>query len=119
MNKRMIEITNETSHKLSDLYRVISEVRKERMTIDNVANDYAKLLENFKSQIYIIIQSKINESFGSSKDIKNRMDMVITETEELWQFHQRFIDEHAVDRERILNAPDLPIVRKMEALEWF
>jgi hypothetical protein len=119
MNKRMNEVMNETSHKFSDLYRILSEVRKERMTIDNVANDYAKLLENFKSQIYLIIQNKINESFGISKDMKTRMDTIISETEELWDFHQRFIDEHAVDRERVLLSREVPILRKMEALEWF
>jgi hypothetical protein len=89
------------------------------MTLDNISSDYAKLLDNFKSQIYIIIQNKINESFGSSKDMKKRLDMIVDETEELWQFNQRFIDEHAVDRERIIAAHDIPIVRKMECLEWF
>ena len=115
----MRRITNESSVKLSDLYKLISELRKERLTIDNISNDYGKLLENFKSQIYVIIQNKINESFGSSKDMKNRLDMIIDETEELWQFNQRFIDEHAVDRERILSAKDIPVLRKMECLEWF
>lgn len=126
MNKRVNEgnieiqrVTNETSTKLSELYKLLSDIRKERITIDNVANDYAKLLENFKAQVYIIIQNKINESFGSSKDMKKRMDLIIEETEELWQFNQRFIDEHAIDRERQLAATDIPIVRKMEILEWF
>lgn len=119
INQRMSEITTESSSKFSDLYRIISDVRKNKTNMESVANDYSKLLENFKSQIYVIIQNKINESFGSSKDMKKKMDMIIDETEELWHFNQRFIDEHAVDRERIIAAPDIPITRKMEALEWF
>lgn len=69
--------------------------------------------------MYSIIQNKIQESFGSSKDMKKRLDLVVEEADELWQFNQRFIDEHAIDRERMMLATDLPIVRKMEILEWF
>ena len=119
LNKRVSEITTESSSKFSDLYRILSEVRKNKMNMESVANDYSKLLENFKSQIYVIVQNKVNESFGSSKDMKKKMDMIIEETEELWHFNQRFIDEHAVDRERIIMAPDIEITRKMECLEWF
>ena len=101
------------------MYKLISEFRKDKITVENIANDYAKLLENFKSQMYAIIQSKISESFGGSKDMKRRLDMVVTEADELCQFNQRFIDEHAIDRERQMLASDIPIVRKLEILEWF
>ena len=82
-------VVSETSNKLSELYKLISEIRKDKTTIENISNDYAKLLDNFKSQIYLIIQNKINDSFGSSKDIKKRLDIIVEETEELWQFNQR------------------------------
>ena len=82
-------VVNETSNKLSELFKMISDIRKDKNTIENIANDYAKLLDNFKSQMYLIVQNKINDSFGSSKDIKKRLDMIVEETEELWQFNQR------------------------------
>ncbi|CAI2384862.1 unnamed protein product [Moneuplotes crassus] len=119
LTKRISEITTESSGKFSDLYRLHSDLRKKSHNIESIADDYSKLLENFKSQIYVIVQNKVNESLGSSKDMKKKMDLIIEETEELWSFNQKFIDEHAVDQERIIEADDLSITRKMEALEWF
>ena len=47
-----------------------------------------------------------------------RMDALIKEANQLWTFFQKFIDEHSVDRERLMYTVDVPMVRKMEALEW-
>lgn len=55
INKRVNEthfeiqrITTETSNKLADLYKLMTDYRKDKISIENIANDYAKLLENFK-----------------------------------------------------------------------
>lgn len=119
MSKRVNEITAESSQKFSDIYRIVSDLRKNSQTIESVSEDYAKLLDNFKSQIYQIVQNKVNESMGGNDTLKKKMDLIIEETEELWRFNQKFIDEHAIDQERVISSDDVSISRKMEALEWF
>jgi hypothetical protein len=89
------------------------------MTMESVSDDYSKLLDNFKSQIYKIVDKKVTENPGGNDYLKKKMDLIIEETEELWRFNQKFIDEHAIDQERIITSDDLSISRKMEALEWF
>ena len=65
-----------------------------------------------------MLQSKINENHALIEESARRMDALIKEANQLWTFFQKFIDEHSVDRERLIRNPDMAITRKMEALEW-
>ncbi len=75
-------------------------------------------MDNVKKEMQEVLETKINENHRVIEESARRMDALIKEANQLWTFFQKFIDEHSVDRERLMYQADIPIVRKMEALEW-
>ena len=48
----------------------------------------------------------------------SRLTGIIDEANRLWTFFQRFIDEHATDRQKIIRSELRGVGDKMNAMEW-
>ena len=47
-----------------------------------------------------------------------KINSVLDEGNKLWAFFQRFIDEHSVDRIKIIRSKDTTITQKINCMDW-
>jgi hypothetical protein len=59
-------------------------------------------MNDIKEEMKEVLETKINENHGLIEESARRMDALIKEANQLWTFFQKFIDEHSVDRERLM-----------------
>lgn len=48
----------------------------------------------------------------------SRLNSLMEETNKLWTFFQKFIDEHAIDRAKIIRSLDNSFTEKFNAMDW-
>jgi deoxyribodipyrimidine photolyase-like uncharacterized protein len=53
-----------------------------------------------------------------SADANTKMEVLIEETNQLWNFLQRFIDEQSVDRVKVMKGMEVNIKEKMNQMDW-
>jgi hypothetical protein len=48
----------------------------------------------------------------------SRLNGLVDEANKLWTFFQKFIDEHAIDRAKIIRSLDNTFTDKFNAMDW-
>lgn len=51
-------------------------------------------------------------------DANAKLEVVVEETNNLWRFMQKFVDEHATDRAELISRPELELKEKMNQMAW-
>ena len=53
-----------------------------------------------------------------ASDASTKLDAIIEEANNLYSFIQKYIDESAVDRIKLLRSPDVTLKDKMGIMDW-
>jgi hypothetical protein len=63
------------------------------------------------------MQPTVSEIEVKVKDY-GKVDRLIDESNQLWQFYQKFIDEQGLDQIKFIRNKDTDMTTKLFALEW-
>lgn len=58
------------------------------------------------------------ESLEWAQDETAKLEVLIADTEQLWNFIQGFIDEQSITQSKWMNSTDRKLTERMDALEW-
>lgn len=86
----------------ADFIKRISALESELIDLKNER----KALANLKSKVHW------------ASDANSKLEVVVEETNNLWRFMQKFVDEHATDRAELISSPDLELKDKMNQMAW-
>jgi predicted RNase H-like nuclease (RuvC/YqgF family) len=82
-------------HKVETMSNEIIEMKNER-----------RALSNLKQKVHW------------ASDASSKVEALVEETNNLYSFFQKFIDENAVDRINMLRSPDINLKEKMNTMDW-
>lgn len=86
----------------ADFIKRISALESELIDLKNER----KALANLKSKVHW------------ASDANAKLEVVVEETNNLWRFMQKFVDEHATDKAELISSPDLELKDKMNQMAW-
>ena len=99
----------------------------------NIADNFNKLNDG-QNKIFLSLNAhdseinRIRNEMGGNLDSLKRMEdflnnnsklnSLVEEANKLWTFFQKFIDEHSVDRIKIIRSKDNSLTDKINAMDW-
>ena len=124
--QRAIQKFQELREMVEPLLSVSSGLQELQKAIDRCtefSTAQGNLLKQ-QSQSLTLLQEQVQEMQPTVSDIEvkvkdyGKVDRLIDESNQLWQFYQKFIDEQGLDQIKFIRNKDTDMTTKLMALEW-
>lgn len=102
MKDEFMKLTNENIKETAALYEKLGQIQNEIIEIKNEK----KALTNLRSKVHW------------ASDASQKVEALVEETNNLYFMIQRFIDEHATDRIKLLRQQETNLKEKMNVMDW-
>ncbi len=102
VKNEFMKLTNESIKETATLYEKLGQIQNEIIEIKNEK----KALTNLRSKVHW------------ASDASQKVEALVEETNNLYFMIQRFIDEHATDRIKLLRQQETNLKEKMNVMDW-
>lgn len=128
MRRQMEELVQKLGIHNNDYASIADNFAKCKFQIDNspVQDAQNKIIANVNTHENEIqkVRGEIGDSLQNirtmqtSQDSSTKLNQIIEESNKLWAFFQKFIDEHAIDRMKTIRSKENTLADKVNAMDW-
>lgn len=114
----------ERVRKSEDILKILKEeVLQQQDEIMKENADFIKRISNLEGEVIEIKNERkalanLKSKVHWASDANAKLEVVVEETNNLWHFMHRFVDEHATDRAEVIRSIDAPVKDKMNQMSW-
>ena len=113
----LIKLTANNNYiKIREIETTVDTTKNQLIANQNMMN--IQLAEVLKDMDAVKRNRKKIESLEWAQDETAKLEVLIADTEQLWNFIQGFIDEQSITQSKWMNSTDRKLTERMDALEW-